>query len=162
MLWYSAAVSLQIPHEVTASGDQGSVKRTFPHWRLVHRARLLHHLNQASSCLSVLCGTFMCLLDRKSRSRRRFLMVRSQRRGYISSDTIRCDTTAPGSHSRDSVVSLLCCLIVTATLGTICDIPGLSVPGYQPGNRFVHTENQTNIMTRGPWLNHANGSVQIT
>ena len=36
---------------------------------------------------------------------------------------------------RDSVVSLLCCLSGTTTLGMIFDIPGLSVPGHQPGNR---------------------------
>ena len=39
------------------------------------------------------------------------------------------------SHSRDLIVSLLCCLSGTTTLGTIFDIPGLSVHGHQPGNR---------------------------
>ena len=55
-----------------------------PHWRLVHLVHL-HHLNLASSCLSVLCSTFMGILNKNPRSRRRFLMVWSERRGFWTS-----------------------------------------------------------------------------
>ena len=118
----------------------------------------------ARSCQSVLCGTFIGLLDPNPCSCRRIMMVWSERRGLWTLariPLIRCDKTAPGSHSRDSVVSFCGFCSGTTILGTIFDIPGISVTG----NRwFVHTESQSNIMTQGPWLNHANGSgsVQIT
>ena len=52
-----------------------------------------------------------------------------------------------------SVCCVMCCLYGTTTLGTIFDTPRLSGPGHQPGNRwFVHTKNQSNIMTPDPWL----------
>ena len=57
----------------------------------------------ASSCLSVLCGTFIGLLDPNPCSCRRIMMVWSERRGFWT--LARCDKTAPGSHSRDSGVS---------------------------------------------------------
>ena len=61
----------------------------------------------------------------------------------ISSDTTRCDKTAPSSHSRDSVVSLCGVFSGTTILGTIFDIPGISVPGHQTGNRwFVHRKSK--------------------
>ena len=59
----------------------------------------------------------------------------------------------------------VCCVVflLRPLLARSFDSPGLSVAGNQPCNRwFVHTDSQSNIMTWGPWLNHANGSVQIT
>ena len=47
------------------------------------------------------------------------------------------------NSDRDSVVSFCGFFSGTTILGTIFDIPGISVPGHQPGNRwFVHTESQ--------------------
>ena len=69
----------------------------------------------------------------------------------ISSDTIRCDKMAPSSHSRDSVVSFCGFFSGTTILGTIVDIPGISVSGHQTGNHwFVHTESQSNIIHNVP------------
>ena len=82
-------------------------------WFGIRRTRTaLHNWSRrcpmASSCLSVLCGTFIDLLDPNPCLCRRIMMVWSERQEIldISSDTIRCDKTAPSSHSRDSVVSL--------------------------------------------------------
>ena len=124
----------------------------------------------ASSYLSVLCGTFICLLDPNPCSCRRIMMVWSERRRFWTLARIPFARIpfAVTKWRRAAVPEILLSVSVgffygTTILGTVFDIPGISVPGHQTGNRwFVHTESQSNIMTQGPWLNHANVSVQIT
>ena len=128
--------------------------------------QLVPQIPMASSCLSVLCGTFIGLLDPNPCSCRRIMMVWSERRGFWTLARIH----SLWQNGTGQPFPRFCCQFLwvyfgTTILGTIFDIPGISVPGHQPGNRwFVHTESQSNIMTQGPWLNHANGSgsVQIT
>ena len=116
----------------------------------------------ASSSISVLCGTFIDLLDPNPCSCRRSMKVWSERWGFWTLARIPFAVT---KRRRAPIPEILLYGFFTTILGTIFYIPGMSVPGHQPGNRwFVHTESPSNIMTQGPWLNHANGSgsVQIT
>ena len=123
--------------------------------------------SMASSWLSVVCGTFIGLLDPNPCSCRRFMMVWSERWGFWILARIPFVVT---KWRRAAIPEILLSVYVgffsgTTILGTIFDIPGIYVPDHQTGNRwFVQTESQSNIMTQGPWLNHANGSgsVQIT
>ena len=102
----------------------------------------------ASSCLPVLCGTFIGLLDPNPCSCRRIMMIWSERRGFWTLARIPFAVT---KRRRAAIPEILLSVSVgfsgTTILGTIFDIPGISVPGHQTGNRwFVHIESQSNIM----------------
>ena len=91
----------------------------------------------ASSCLSVLCGTFIGLLDPNPCSCRRIMMVWSERRGFRTLARIPFAVT---KRRRAAIPEILLSVSVgfvsgTTILGTIFDILGISVPGHQTGNR---------------------------
>ena len=103
----------------------------------------------ASSCISVLCGTFIGLLDPNPCSCRRIMMIWSERRGFWTLARIPFAVT---KRHREQPFRRFCCQFLwvffskTTILGTIFDIPGISVPGHQTGNSwFVHIESQHKV-----------------